>query len=143
MKKLLALSILASLAASAGADSLADRKYWKGEMDYVDRSLKAGEEACGVKFSFDWVDREKLKAEAEKNSNSPNGICAAIVDEVVGICRAGDDDKSAVKSKIKGFRCGYAKERTLTLKGGIVTYMGNNQQSNFSDWAKPILEKNL
>jgi hypothetical protein len=74
---------------------------------------------------------------------TPNGICGAIVDEVVTICREGDEEKALVAKKIKGFKCGYAKARTLELKGGSVKYMGNNTQSNFSDWAKPILEKNL
>jgi len=143
MKNVVVLSIVLATAGAARADSLADKKYWKGQMDYVERSLKAGEEACGVKFTFEWVDKDKLRAEAEKNSNSPNGICTNIIDEVVSLCHEGDEDKAAVSKQLKGFTCGYAKERTLQVKGGVVKYMGNNQQSNFSSWAKPILEKSL
>ena len=140
-KKLVALSLF--VAVVAHAESLEEKKYWKGEMDYVNRSLDAASEACGVKFTFAWVDKAKLRASAEKQSHSPNGICTAIVDEVFSLCREGADEKAAVKAAIKGFKCGFANPRKLDVKSGTVTYMGNNDQPNFSQWAKPILEKNL
>ena len=144
MKKLLAFSILLGTAASLHAESLEERKYWKGQMDYLNRSLEDGEKQCGVKFTFEWVDKPKLREAAEKNNNSPYGICDSIVQEVTSLCREGEDEKSSVKAKIKGFQCGYAKPRTLDLsKAGIVKYMGNNEESNFSDWAKPWLMKKL
>jgi len=145
MKKLLAFAFLATTATTAlvHAESLEERKYWKGQMDYINRAIDDGEKTCGVKFSFEFVGKEKLRTEAEKNNNSPNGICDAIIQEVVSLCREGDDEKSSVKAKIKGFQCGYQKPRALELKGGIVKYMGNNEESNFSDWAKPWLMKKL
>ena len=142
MKKLLALSLVL-VSSIASAESLEEKKYWKNEMDYLQRSLDDAVKQCGVKFTFDWIDKAKLRAEAEKNNNSPYGICNSIIDEVGGICREGEDEKKSVVAKIKGFTCGYAKERTLSLSGGIVKFMGNNQQSNFSEWAKPWLLKNL
>ena len=142
MKKVLVLSLVLG-SSIASAESLEERKYWKNEMDYVQRSLDDATTQCGVKFTFDWIDKAKLRAEAEKNNNSPYGICNSIIDEVGGICREGEDEKKSVAAKIKGFTCGYAKERTLSLSGGIVKFMGNNQQSNFSEWAKPWLLKNL
>jgi len=145
MKKLLAFAILSTTvtATAVHAESLEDRKYWKGEMDYINRALEDGETTCGVKFTFEFIGKEKLRAEATKNNNDPNGICDGIIREVIGLCREGDDEKASVKAKIKGFQCGYAKPRTLELKGGIVKYMGNNEESNFSDWAKPWLMKKL
>jgi hypothetical protein len=143
MNKLLALSVLLATTATVRAESLEEKKFWKGEMDYIQRALDDGEKTCGVKFTFEWVDKAKLRAEAEKNNNTPNGICDSIIQEVTGICREGDEEKAAVKAKIKGFQCGYQKPRTLELKGGIVKFMGNNQEANFSDWAKPWLMKKL
>jgi hypothetical protein len=145
MKKLLAFAILSTTvtAAAVHAESLEERKYWKGQMDYINRSIDDGEKTCGVKFTFEFVGKEKLRTEAEKNNNSPNGICDGIIQEVTSLCREGDDEKASVKAKIKGFQCGYAKPRNLELKGGIVKYMGNNEESNFSDWAKPWLMKKL
>jgi hypothetical protein len=145
MKKLLAFALLATTATTAAvhAESLEERKFWKGQMDYINRSLDDGEKTCGVKFTFEFVGKEKLRAAAEKDGSSPNGICDAIIQEVVSLCREGDDEKSSVKAKIKGFQCGYAKPRTLDLKGGLVKYMGNNEEANFSDWAKPWLMKKL
>jgi hypothetical protein len=142
MKKLLVLSIL--LATSiAGAESLEEKKYWKGQMDYLQRSIDDASKKCGVKFTFAFTDKPTLRAETKKTSHTPYGVCSAIIDEVEGICREGDDEKQAVAAKIKGFTCGFAKERKLELTGGLVKYMGNNNQSNFSNWARPWLLKNL
>lgn len=146
MKNLIALSVVLATVAAATvlrADTLEERTFWKGQMDYMNENLKSASEACGVKFTFDWVNKAKLRDAAAKNSNSPNGICSAVVDEVGSLCREGQDAKDSVKAKIKGFTCGYAKPRTLDLKGGIVKYMGNNEEANFSDWAKPWLMKHL
>lgn len=142
MKKLLVLSILLA-SSTVGAESLEEKKFWKGQMDYVQRSIDDANTQCGVKFTFGWVDKAKLRAETEKTNHSPNGVCSAIIEEVAGICREGEDEKKAVAAKIKGFTCGHAKERKLALTGGILKYTGNNEQSNFSDWAKPWLLKNL
>lgn len=142
MKKLLAISVVIA-ASTANAESLEEKKFWKGQMDYVQRSIDDANTQCGAKFTFDWVDKAKLRAETEKSGHTPNGVCAAIIDEVGGICREGEDEKKAVKAKIKGFTCGHAKDRKLSLTGGILKYTGNNEQSNFSDWAKPWLLKNL
>lgn len=142
MKNLLVLSVLLA-SSTAAAESLEERKYWKGQMDYVQRSVDDASKQCGVKFSFTWVDKPKLRAETEKSGHTPYGVCAAIVDVVDMICREGEDEKQSVAAKIKGFSCGHAKDRKLGLTGGIVKYMGNNDQSNFTDWARPWLLKNL
>jgi len=145
MKNILVVSLFlaASTASLLHAESLEERKYWAGEMDYMNRSIDDAVEKCGVKLSFEFVDKPTLRAETAKTDHTPYGVCAGVVDEVDSICREGDDEKQSVAAKIKGFRCGYAAKRTLTLKNGIVTYMGNNVQSNWSDWARPILLKAL
>jgi hypothetical protein len=142
MKKLILIPVLL-LTTTATAESLEERKYWKGQMDYLQRSLDAVEAQCGFKPTFDFVDKPKLREASEKAGHSPYGICAAIVDEVESLCREGDDEKASVKAKIKGFSCGYAKPRKLDFTKGVVKYMGNNDESNFSDWAKPWLMKKL
>jgi hypothetical protein len=123
--------------------SLEERKYWRGQMDYLQRSLDSAEQDCGVKFSFEWVEPAQLRQAAEANNNSPYGICASVIDEVDGLCREGADEKMSVVAKIKGFKCGYGNPRNLAFEGNTVVYMGNNEESNFSDWAKPWLMKNL
>ena len=89
-----------------------------------------------------WV-RMYSSTRPEKTKHSPMGVCGNIIGEVASICRLGEDEKATVKAKITGFTCGYAKERNLDLKGGIVKFNGNNVQSNFSDWARPWLLKKL
>jgi len=145
MKQLLAFALLATTATSslAHAESLEEKKFWKKQMDYINKSVEKADKACDLKLTFDFVDKETLRTEAEKNKNSPSGICGSIIEEVATLCRKGDDEKTAVKAKIKGFQCGFTKPRALELKGGILKYMGNNQESNFSEWARPWLMKNL
>jgi hypothetical protein len=70
-------------------------------------------------------------------------VCQSIIETVASVCRDGEDEKATVKAKITGFSCGFAKERALDLKGGVVKYTGNNTQSNFSEWARPWLLKKL
>lgn len=142
MNKLLLIPVL-MLTTTASAESLEERKYWKGQLDYVQSSLDSAEKTCGYRFTFDWVGKEKFRTEVEKTGHTPNGVCTAIIDEVEGLCREGDDEKASVKAKIKGFKCGFSKPRKLDLSKGVVTYMGNNEESNFSDWAKPWLMKKL
>jgi hypothetical protein len=145
MNKLLAFAFLATTAMTSvvHAESLEEKKYWQKQMDYINKAVEKADKACGVKFTFELVDKDKLRTEAEKTKHSPNGICDAIVDEVATLCRKGEDEKSAASAKIKGFQCGFGKPRALDLKGGTLTYMGNNQESNFSEWARPWLMKHL
>ncbi len=123
--------------------SLEERKYWRGQMDYLQRSLDSAEKDCGIRFSFEWIEPAKLREAADANNNSPYGICASVIDEVDSLCREGADEKTSVAAKIKGFKCGYAKPRNLAFDGNALVYMGNNEESNFSDWAKPWIMKNL
>ena len=120
MKISIVLPALLALTTVVHAESLEEKKYWKTQQDYVDRSLKSAEKVCEMKFSFEWLDKGTLRTETEKNHNSPNGVCSHIVDRVAMLCRAGADEKAAVKAKIKGFSCGYAEPRNLSLSGGIV-----------------------
>jgi hypothetical protein len=143
MNKAVAIAIVLVTSATLHADSLEERKFWKGQMDYLQQEIDTANKDCGVKFSFDWIEKEKLRDAAAKHQNSPYGICDQVVNEVDSLCRNDADSKASVVSKIKGFTCGYSNPRSLDMKGGIVRYMGNNEEANFSDWAKPWLEKHL
>ena len=143
MKKLIPFSAVLVLSSTLHAESLEEKKFWKDQTDYVNEKLASANEQCSTKFSFDWVDKATLRDQTKKHGHSPNGVCGEIIAVVESICRSGDDGKQAVKAKIKGFTCGYAQPRALDLKGGIVKYMGNNEESNFNDWAQPWLEKHL
>ena len=143
MKKVVSIALVLAATATLHADSLEERKFWKGQMDYVNQNLDSASQACGVKFSFDWIEKDKLRDAAAKHNNSPYGICIQVIDEVGSLCRNDADGKASVAAKIKGFRCGYSNPRGLDMKAGTVVYMGNNEEANFSDWAKPWLEKHL
>ena len=142
MKTLVVLSLFVA-GTLAHAESLGDKEYWKKQQNYIDSALKSANKACDTQLAVEWVDRDKFKEESEKAKGSANGICKSIVDELGSLCRKGADEKSAVKAKITALKCGFAKPRTLDLKAGTLTYMGNNEESNFSDFARPWLLKNL
>jgi hypothetical protein len=143
MKTFVTACLVLATTTLAHAESLEEKQYWKREQNYMDRVIASADKQCGTKLTLEWIDKPTLRAETEKTNHSPYGVCSNIINQVEMICRAGDDEKATVKAKIKGFQCGFAKERTLDLKGGIVKYMGNNNQANFSDWAKPWLLKRL
>jgi len=146
MKNLLIASLVLStgIVSTLHAESLEERKFWKGQMDYINRGIEDGEKQCGVKFTFEFIEKPKLRAETEKSGHSPYGVCDSIAQKVVSLSGEGDEEKNTVAAKIKGFQCGYGKPRKLDLgKSGILKYMGNNDESNFSDWAKPWIMKKL
>lgn len=144
MKSLVtACLLLSTIAVVANAESLEEKKYWKSQRNYIDRELQIADKACGTTFSFDWVDPPTLREETAKTKHSPNGVCINIITTVASICREGKDAADTVKAKITGIQCGHAASRSLDFKGGIVKYMGNNTQPNFSAWAKPWLMQRL
>ncbi len=146
MNKLLitSLALLTGTIGTLHAESLEERKYWKGQMYSLTSAIENGETECGVKFTVEFIDKPKLRAEAEKSNTNPSSICGLVVQEVVSLCREGEDEKASVAAKIKGFQCGYGKPRKLDLnKAGIVKHMGNIEEPNFSAWAKPWLMKKL
>jgi hypothetical protein len=146
MKNLLALSVLGVTIAATGivrSESLDDKKYWQRQLDYVNKNLESANRACDAHFTFEFIDKDHLR-DVEKTHHTPNSVCSAVIDEVGDICRnEGADGKKAVQEKIKGFQCGFGKPRELDLKGSTVKYMGNNEEGNFSAWAKPWLMKHL
>jgi hypothetical protein len=141
--RILVIAAVMATAATAFAESLEEKQYWKGQMDYVQRSIDAVKNTCKVTLKFDWVNKAELRKKAEAAGHTPNGICTAIVDQLDTICREGAESQAAVKAKIKAVKCGYAAKRSLAMGGGTVTYMGNNVEANFSDWAGPWLKKKL
>jgi hypothetical protein len=144
MKTAVTVAILAStLSVVARAESLEEKKFWKSQRNYIDRELAIADKACGTHLAFEWVDPPTLRAEVAKTKHSPMGDCTNIITTVASICREGKDEAATVRSKITAIQCGFSKERTLDFKGGVVTYMGNNTQPNFTDWAKPWLMKRL
>ena len=141
-KKLVTVCLLLATT-TAYAESLEEKKFWKRQRDYINEKLKKASTQCGTNFSFDWDNASVLRTEVGKTKHTPHGVCGSVIDVVASVCREGADEKATVKAKITGFTCGFAKERTLDLKGGIVKYNGNNTQSNFDEWAKPWLMKHL
>ena len=142
MTKLVAFSILFATSA-ASAESLEERTYWRGQLDDISPNLADAEEYCGVKLTFELVGKPTLREGAKKDAITPKGICDDPIDEVIKLCRTGDDEKAAVAAKLKGFTCGYDKSRKLDVKSGIVVYRGNTVQPRFSDWARAILLEKL
>lgn len=139
---------LALLLAStvARAESLEEKKYWKGQTDYIARDIADAEKVCGTKFTFEVIDKDKAKLREahDKKNHTPNSVCSAPITSVALICRRGEDEKAAVRAKIKGFACGAGNPRALSLdKAGIVRFHGNLDEVNLHEWIRGWLEKAL
>lgn len=139
MNKLGLLGIVLATA-TAGAETPEEKAYWNGQLTYIARSIESASKVCGVDLGFEWVNKPTLRAEADKTDHTPAGICTNIVDYVDMVCRSGPDEKAAVRARVARIRCGYSKSRTLRLERGVLTYMGNNVEANFLDWAKILLK---
>jgi hypothetical protein len=148
MTKIYVLAILIgtttlALAEDESNESIEEKKFWKKETEYVNKEIESAGKRCDTEFAFEWIDKPKLRSEAERSKYTPYGICSNMVKLVEATCRNDEDAKAAVKKKIKTIKCGYAKPRKLDLKAGTLTYMGNNEEANMWDWGKPALEKKL
>ena len=143
MIKSLPIALVLATTAIAHAESLEEKKYWQGQQSYLDRSLAEAEKKCDVKFTFEVVDKAKLREEHDKKNHTPYAVCDGMIQRVIILCRAGGEEKAAVKSKITGFQCGHGKPRSLSLDKGIVRYRNNLDEANFDDWAKKALTQRL
>ena len=143
MTKSLTIAILLTAGLAQAEESLEDKEFWKGQQTYIDRSMVEVEKRCGPGITFEWIDKAKFREATEKSQYKPYGICDNMLQLVARVCGDSEDGKKAVTAKIMTVACGYSKSRTLDLKGGKLKYLGNNDQANFWDWAKPALTKKL
>lgn len=129
VNQLIVASVLA-VTSLAHAESLEERKYWRAKMDRIEGKLKEAIESCGVELTFEYVGKEALRENAEKEKYAPNVLCQYVIEQVGSRCRDGDKPKAAVARKVKGMQCTYGAKRSVTFKNGIVLLKGNGHDFN-------------
>jgi hypothetical protein len=95
---------------------------------------------CGssIAVKFDWSGLEPDMA----GNNSPTGWCSAALDGIRNVC-ADAPGKEAVREKIKSLTCGFAPERSVTLKDGALDYKISFKSVNDADFVFETLENAL
>jgi len=143
VNKLVVGSVLV-LTSLVHAESLEERKYWKGQMVRLEQKLSVVVDSCGVEIPFEYVGKEALRANAEKEKYSPNVLCGYVVAEVGSQCLDGEKRKAAVAKKVKAMQCTWAPKRSITVKNGIVLLKGNGHEfSGLAGFVRDELKKKL
>jgi hypothetical protein len=132
----------ALIAAAAQAQSTkTPQERMAGEAASLTGYVNSLNRECGTSITaaFDWTG---LKEE-DLATYSPSGWCRAALDGIERVC--GDaPGKQAVQQKIKRVTCGFAAERSLSLKeDGTVDYKITNKSTNDADFAFETLENAL
>jgi hypothetical protein len=131
------LSIVAGsmLPGIAKAESLAEKKKHKEQLEYFQKEVDYTNEKCGIKLnaSIDWTG-SKLE---DFDTYSAYGYCEAGLDALEAIC-ADDDGKTAVRDKVKTYICKFGK-REVGFKDGTLTFTAEWEAANNSDYVKDYL----
>ena len=111
------------------AESLAEKKIQKEQLERFEQYITEVETKCGVKVDAK-IDFSSFKG---VERISPSGYCGYGLEQVATVC--GDEDgKKAVAAKLKSFRCSYnAKKRDVAFTGGTLKYTpdANGTQDDF------------
>ena len=114
---------------SVRAESLAEKKVQKEQLESFQQYITEVETKCGVKVDAK-IDFGSFKG-AERISIS--GYCGYGLEQVATVC--GDEEgKKAVAAKLKSFHCNYnAKKREVAMTGGTLKYTpdANGTQDDF------------
>jgi pantothenate kinase len=142
LTRLVGLSVLLASVAVVGADaqSLKARQRMESEAKDLDADVQRMNETCGttIAVKFDWAGAVEDKI----MEFTPEGYCNAALSAISQTC--GDPTgKSAVKEKIKSMTCGFAAERSMTLKDGAADYKINFNSSNDQDYVYSFLQDHL
>ncbi len=149
LKLLTALAIAgvgcAHAQSAAPTETLAQREYWAGQMDYTQRTLDSIESTCGgrIAFAYDraswWPHKDALAARA----TSPNGRCDDVLNALVNICYGDPEAARVVLANVKSVECGYGGINTgfkLQLEAGKLRYDVEVERHNvgeeIANWLK-------
>jgi len=127
----------------ARAESLEERKYWRGQMAMLDSDLREANEECEVEITFEYIDKAEMRAAAEKGKFSPRVVCNPLIKEIARTCRDGDKRKAAVAKKAKTLQCGYSTNKTLTVKGGVVRMKATFEVTQRTNWVPDQLKAKI
>jgi hypothetical protein len=140
---LLSVVMVFGLGQMAKAESLAEKKKWKEQMEYLENEeLKPMNQACGTEIKFEF-EKDSLKNWPE--GKSVYGYCAHVLGTMRGMC-ADEDSKKEIASKVKKVVCkneGKGKKLQLKLSGSTLHWGIDEDGYNIDDFCKEWLMKNL
>jgi hypothetical protein len=123
-------------------ESLGEKKIWREQEQYLAGEGTDMKTVCGkdIPASFD---KPSYKGQLE-GSYSVYGYCGELYSALRTIC-ADADGKAAVQEKISKLECAFGgkDKRALSLKGGTLKMIIDWDASNYGDFIKAWLLKNL
>ena len=139
MGSLTAVAAFAALAAHAQAPKTM-QQIQQSEALTVSGLANHTNRECGtnITVNFDWSGVK----EADLDTYSPSGWCEAALDGIRNVC-ADNPGKEAVREKIKTLTCGFAPERSVSLKDGNVDYKISFRSTNDAVYIFETLENAL
>jgi hypothetical protein len=140
---LLSVVLVFGLGQAAKAESLAEKKKWKDQMEYLENEeLKPMNTACGTEIKFDF-DKDSFKNWPE--GSSIYGYCGEVLGTLRTMCGE-EDAKKEIASKVKKVVCkneGKGKKLGLKLGGSTLHWGVAEDAANLGDFCKEWLMKNL
>ncbi len=135
---LIAVLVVAG-AATVHSQSLKERQYFAEQERELAKEVSLANERCetNVAVRFDWS-----AMPAERGGAVPYAYCRAVLDGMRRVCED-PMGKDAVKEKIKSVTCGFAPERSITLKNGAIDYKIQFRSANDADYVFEYLQSNL
>ncbi len=135
-------TLACSLAPALAEESLGEKKIWREQEEYLKGEGADMKDVCGkdIPGSFD---KPTWKGQLE-TSNSVYGYCASLYSTLRGLCGY-PDGKEAVQKKINKIECAFGgkDKRALSLSGGTLKMIIDWEASNYDDFIKEWLLKNL
>ena len=123
-------------------ESLGEKKIWREQEQYLAGEGTDMKTVCGkdIPASFD---KPSYKDQLE-GSYSVYGYCGELYSALRTIC-ADPDGKAAVQEKISKLECAFGgkDKRALSLKGGTLKMIIDWDASNYGDFIKAWMLKNL
>lgn len=142
--------LLAALvvAPAAGAETLAQRDYWAGQMQYTQRKLDELRERCNVEieFAYDrdawWAQRDEVAARGA----SPNGRCEDALNAMLNVCWDDAEGSRRIQEAIRRVECGlggFDRGFRATLENGTFRYDVEIDRSNPLEALTAFLKEKL
>jgi hypothetical protein len=125
--------------ATVDSQSLKERQYFAEQERELAKEVSLANEQCGtsVAVKIDWSGMP-----ADRGGAVPYAYCKAVLDGMRRVCED-PMGKDAVKQKIKTITCGFAPERSISLKDGAIDYKIKFRSGNDAAYAFEYLQNNL
>lgn len=140
--------VLLASSLALGEFSLRQKQLMKWEDEVLAKAVEKSDEKCSMKLkaTIDW---KSFQAEVDKKldgklSRGFGSYCSMVPDNLWSMCTDADG-KTSIQKKIKSYDCkfGGKDKRSISLKGGSLTFWVDWDAANNDNYIKGYLGKKL